>query len=152
MAYKVTVANSIDVLKQKLGEISVMAGDIINIYHDSSSGLHVAWHLDVADITSPVVRHHDVANGKTAGTNVRVTAQILPPEIDSVILYYRTTGAPAYQSVSMDLEPIGTGYFSSLIPAGSVAAPSVDYYIEASDGTNTTSVGNAGAPKQFTVT
>jgi hypothetical protein len=148
---KLTMASTAPELLSELTAKSITSGDVVTIYYDALNGRHVAWHLNVADITSPIIRHTIVADGKTAGDDVHISVAVLPSTTAAVpTLYYRTTGDPAYINTGLHKQQSG-GIFLGYIPASVVRAPSVDYYITATDGTNTASFGTAGVPNQFTV-
>lgn len=148
---KITMASTAHELLSALTAKSVTSGDVVTLYYDALNGQHVAWHLDVADITSPIIRHTVVSNGQEAGDAVLISVAILPSTTGAVpTLYFRTTGDPAYENQAIH-EQTGQGIYIGYIPARAVQTPGVDYYITATDGANIASFGTSGSPKQFTV-
>lgn len=85
----------------------------------------------VPDTTAPSITHTAIADGQPAGVAVSVDADVTDASgVQSVTLYYRPMGGGAYASVGMSAQ--GSSY-SAQIPAGSVNAPGVEYYLEAVD-------------------
>lgn len=74
------------------------------------------------------------------GTEFDIKAEItdeVEPYVESVNLYYRTTGENDYKSVSMSL--LNEDIYHAVIPTSDVLTPGLDYYISASDGQSSTS-------------
>ena len=55
--------------------------------------------------------------------------------VQSVRLFYRTTGAGTYSQLAMT---VSGDVYTATIPANQVAAPGGDYYMEATDGISVT--------------
>ncbi|MFO0744646.1 MAG: PKD domain-containing protein [Myxococcota bacterium] len=100
--------------------------------------------VSVTDTVAPVVTVGAIADGKTAGSAVPVTATVTDVNpVSAVTLYYKTTGsAAAYASVAMTG---AAGSYTASIPAATVVLPGVSYYVSASDGSNV-GYGPATAP------
>lgn len=79
-------------------------------------------------------------SGVEIGIDVYITDDVIPFPI-SADLYFRTTGGPAYSSVSMT--NISDSLWHGIIPSGTVNSPGVDYYITATDGITTGSAPSA---------
>lgn len=127
---------------------------------DSAGNTGVSSTVDVvvqppADLTPPTIVTTAVPDGQTAGSAVIVAATITDTTgVASARLYYRTTGAGAFQSTAMSAA--GDRY-TATIPAATVAVPGVQYYVEATDSSAATNIARdpAGAPatfRSFTVT
>lgn len=105
------------------------------------------------DQTGPVLTHSPVPDGRTAGGSVSVAATATDPSgVASVSLFYRAQGGASYVVLAM-VESMGT--WRAAIPGNAVAAPGVQYYLEARDSLgNAASSPAAGAtgPYAFTVT
>ncbi|MBN2495811.1 MAG: right-handed parallel beta-helix repeat-containing protein [Deltaproteobacteria bacterium] len=126
---------------------------------DTATTANLATHPDgaptffhsftVEDATAPTIDHTPIGNGQPEGQAVAVSATISDPSgIDSATLYYRRQGAGSFQSLPMS----GAGDTrSASIPAAAVAAPGVDYYILALDGSprRNQAAHPAGAPASF---
>lgn len=69
--------------------------------------------------------------------------------VESVKLFYRTTGVESFKEVAMTLTE-GNSYYA-MIPAKDVTAAGVEYYIQVSDGTNVISNGSAIFPNVIAV-
>ena len=72
------------------------------------------------------------------GTALNIEAYVtdnVEPFVNSVKLFYRTTGQTDYASINMT-RSVGDTY-KAFIPGNFVNAPGVDYYIQATDGSNT---------------
>lgn len=140
-------------LRLYLERNDIDAADVISLYLSSNNMACVWYKTGAADVTGPRLVHTTIANGKTAGIRIPVYVQS-PAESEAsfIRLYYRTTGDPAYIG-PLEMKVQGDGItWLSYIEAGKVQAPSVDYYIYSEDSdANSTSLGNAGAPLQFTV-
>lgn len=102
-----------------------------------------AFSVEALDLTPPAVTHTPIANGQQAGSPVTVTVDVTDPSgVGQVTLFYKQAGAGSYTSVPMN----GANQTKvAQIPAGVVAAPRVDYYVEAVD-MATPSANTARAP------
>lgn len=88
------------------------------------------------DTEAPVITHTAIAAGNT-GIDLTVTASITDDrKLTAATVYYRTTGSLEYKSVAM-VKDSGSGY-SAVIPKEELNIAGLQYYIEATDGTNTT--------------
>jgi len=97
------------------------------------------------DTTPPTITHTPVT---TAAVNTPVTIRATVTDnvaVQSVTLYYRTVGAPAFTSLAMAAEG---NVYSATIPATAVTTAGVEYYIVALD----TSNNQARAPTTGTYT
>ena len=99
----------------------------------------------ILDTTPPTITHTPVTTANI-NTAVTITATVTDnTAVQSVTLYYRTVGAPAFTSIVM----AGDGnVYSATIPATAVTAAGVEYYITAVD----TSNNEARAPTTGTYT
>jgi len=87
-----------------------------------------------ADTTPPMMTHTPVTSAN-AGEAITITATITDNVgVQSATLYYRKTGDTAYTSVAM--VAAGSTY-TAVIPASAVTTAGIQYYISATDGTNT---------------
>jgi hypothetical protein len=147
-------AVSADEIQQFMTEQSLTSVDVKAQYFDRPSGMHVLWYVPPAsDAQGPRIAFTDVANGRPAGVELPIYVQVKrAARVTRLQLWYRTTGAPAYVG-PIDFVRLYDGETYRLyIPPAIIAAPSVDYYIQGEDGdSNTTALGSAGSPKQFTV-
>lgn len=95
------------------------------------------------DSMAPNVYHTPVATGYI-GRNIVISASVSDNVgTDYVRLYYRAVGETSYRMVEM------TNFnssFSGTIPGAQVTSEGIEYYIEASDGTNRTFRGSASNP------
>lgn len=83
-----------------------------------------------ADLAAPSIAHTPITDGRAANQPVTIQATVTDGSgIASVTLYYRTTGAATYSSAVMTGGPT----YTAQIPAGTVVAPGVDYYLRAVD-------------------
>jgi hypothetical protein len=101
--------------------------------------------VPVPDTTPPTITHTPVT---TAAVNTPVTISAIVTDnvaVQSVTLYYRTVGAPAFTSLAMVADG---NVYSATIPATAVTAAGVEYYIVATD----TSNNQARAPTTGTYT
>jgi hypothetical protein len=97
------------------------------------------------DTTPPTITHTPVT---TAAVNTPVTIRATVTDnvaVQSVTLYYRTVGAPAFTSLAMAAEG---NVYTATIPATAVTTAGVEYYIVATD----TSNNQARAPTTGTYT
>jgi PKD repeat protein len=106
--------------------------------------------LVTGDPDPPVITHTEITDGQSPGVAVTVNADITDVTgVGSATLYYRPMGGTTYGSTSM--VNIVADTWSAQIPAFMVAAPGVEYYIEAIDTSPVpnTGVDPAGAPTSF---
>lgn len=99
------------------------------------------------DQAPPVIAHTPVPNDQIAGQPVTVSADVTDASgVASVTLYYKRQADALYTSIAMT--SAGNTYTAD-IPAASVAAPGVDYYLEASDTRSPANLGRepANAPQ-----
>ncbi|MCB9531151.1 MAG: PKD domain-containing protein [Myxococcales bacterium] len=110
--------------------------------------------VTAVDSTGPTITHTPIANGKPPGVAVTVTATVSDPSgIGVVQLKYRPSTFPVFSTI--DMTHIGGGVYQADIPAFSVAAPSMYYYIRATDTPGNESRAPTTAPTtpyNFTVT
>lgn len=151
---KYFMSPSADEIREYMTEQSLGSVDVKALYFDRNSGMHTLWYVPPgADTQGPRVAFTDIANSRPASVEVPIYVQVKrAARITRLQLWYRTTGAPAYIG-PIDFNRLNDGETYRLyIPPSVVAAPSVDYYIQAEDGdSNVTAKGSAGSPKQFTV-
>jgi len=105
-----------------------------------------------ADTVAPTITHTAVTSAK-AGDQITITATITDNVgVQSATLYYRKTGDASYSTVAMSAS--GDTY-TAVIPASAVTTAGVQYYISATDGTNTATAPAANpttAPYSVSVT
>ena len=109
----------------------------------ANDGAYTATRTFVVWVTNasvpPVITHTPVATA-LEGDDVSINATVTDPSVTpAVTLYYRTGGVGAYTAVAM--VNVGGDNFSGTIPGASVRLPSVQYYIEATNGPFTVSNG-----------
>jgi len=89
------------------------------------------------DTTPPVIVHEPVTNG-TEGQAVLIEAIITDDvAVAEVTLHYRKIGDPTYSTIPMTLCEGCLNVYDGAIPASAVTTAGVEYYISATDGTNT---------------
>lgn len=121
----------------------------------TAPGTPSAFTVVTPDVIAPTITLTPVSPNRPAGTAVTVTATITDTTgVASARLFYRATGGGAFTQVNMT-NTAGTTWSAS-IPAGSVTAPGVDYYVTATDSapaanTATAPVSAPGTPATFTV-
>jgi hypothetical protein len=101
--------------------------------------------VPLPDTTPPTITHTPVT---TAAVNTPVTIRATVTDnvaVQSVTLYYRTVGAPAFTSLAMAADG---NVYTATIPATAVTTAGVEYYIVATD----TSNNQARAPTTGTYT
>ncbi len=83
------------------------------------------------DATGPTILHDVPADGQPAGSAVTITAELSDATgIGDAQLYYRVQGASTFTGVAMT----GAGNVRSVtVPGASIAAPAMEYYIQATD-------------------
>lgn len=107
------------------------------------------------DLQAPSIVHTVIANGQISGGAVTVNADVTDATgVGTVTLYFRTQGAGTYSSTPM---MVSGALRTAQIPGLTVAAPGVDYYIEATDTAAPANTGRLpstapGTPYSFTVT
>ena len=87
---------------------------------------------DPRDDNPPVIVHTAIATEQPAGVAVAVEATVTDESAVTVVLAFRVSGSASFESLPM--LPRGGGAYAAEIPAASVVAPGVEYYIAASDG------------------
>jgi hypothetical protein len=96
------------------------------------------------DVAGPVITHTPVANGRTAGAAVVVNATATDATgVAGLSLLYRTVGAPSFTETAMTNTG---GTWSASIPAGTVTAAGVQYYLRALDTLGNATVAPSTAP------
>jgi hypothetical protein len=76
-----------------------------------------------------------------AGADAAVTALLQDDVlVVSATLHYRAGGAGTFSQVPMALTDAGTGTWSGTIPGGDLSVQGVQYFVEASDGVNSSSI------------
>ena len=100
---------------------------------------------DAGDVTSPKITHTPVDEGDEGEEIlVKVAVTDVGDGVQQVTLYYREVGADTYITVTMT--EVGVS-FEGLIARSDVSGKDIEYYIEATDGTNTaTHPGDKGTP------
>ena len=98
-----------------------------------------------SDDSAPVITHTPIGSA-SAGSTVTIVALISDNvTVAAASLFYRPRGAAGpYTQVAMT-NATGIQYAAN-IPAGAVAEPGVEYYIQASDGIHIATHGSAGVP------
>jgi len=98
----------------------------------------------------PALRNHRRPDEAVAGTALRVGIEVSDATAGAV-LHVRQAGEPAYQS--MPMTEAGAGYFVATIPAERMAAPAMEYFIEATspDGRAHPLVAAAATPARIEV-
>ena len=87
---------------------------------------------DPRDDNPPVIVHTPIATEQPEGVAVAVEATVTDESAVTVVLGFRTSGAASFEGVPM--VRTGGDVFAAEIPAASVVAPGVEYYLAASDG------------------
>ncbi len=99
------------------------------------------------DTTPPSIVHTPVANGRIAGRDVTVDAEVTDNvSVASVTLYYRAIGAGTFSTAAMS---VTTGNnWRGTIAGAAVTAGSMEYYVQAADSASSpnTAVSPATAP------
>ena len=87
---------------------------------------------------------------KTVGTAVNISADITDNvEVKEATLYYKSSGDESWKNIKMR-NTSGDSY-QAVIPAYDVKEGTMQYYISATDGTNTTTAGSEEVPNVFAV-
>lgn len=137
-----TVENTINVYKILL-PTGVVSGDKINaiaIVSNHTSGYQLrirsaedVTKIEIPDTVPPVIAHTPVTMGNT-GINLNIKAVVTDDkQVSAVKLVYRTIGEATYKNSDMILN---NGEYIYDIPKLELSASGLEYYIEASDGTN----------------
>ena len=131
------------------------ASPAANASNSPAGGLHsFTVNAPVTDTAPPTIGSTVVADGQIAGLPVTVSAAIVDASgVSRATLYFRTAGEVGWLSTAMTATG---GNYTAEIPRLVVAAPAVEYYIEAVDGSTAANRGTdpAGAPAashRFTV-
>lgn len=96
------------------------------------------------DAIGPTITHTPVPNGQAEGANVTIEATAEDPAgVASMRLTYQPSGFPIAQNVDLQLVD---GVWTGAIPGFAVQAPSVTYYLRATDGEGNYGYSPAGAP------
>jgi|GEM_PF-2816905 len=129
------------------------AADTAGNHATSPAGAPTSYHsFDVSsaptDTTPPNLTHTAVTATQTAGQAVTITATATDASgVASVALYFRTQGESSWLSAAL---AEGTGStWSGAIPALAVAAPGVEYYLDAADTAGNHATSPAGAPGSY---
>ncbi|MBW2699530.1 MAG: right-handed parallel beta-helix repeat-containing protein [Deltaproteobacteria bacterium] len=105
--------------------------------------------VELLDEEGPVIVHTPIADGQPAGEDVLLEAQVTDSAgVDSVMVYFRAAGTSVL--VGSIMTSADGEWFSGTIPAALVQQPGVEYYLEASDASDSQNVSRdpAGAPGQ----
>ena len=91
--------------------------------------------VDVGDETPPKITHNQIGEGDE-GEKILIKAAItdVGDGVQQVILYYREVGVATYETLTMTR--VGES-FEGTIAESEVGGKDIEYYIEATDGTNT---------------
>jgi hypothetical protein len=123
------------------------ASPAANASNSPAGGLHsFTVTAPVTDSAAPTIGHAPIADGQTAGLPVTVSAAIVDASgVSRATLFFRTAGDVGWLSTAMTATG---GNYTAEIPRLVVAAPAVEYYIEALDGSPAANRGTdpAGAP------
>lgn len=149
---------SINIYKLSAFPDGVNAGDTVNVTAITSEykgtyQLVVIDPFDIvkqADTVPPAITPTQVTDGNLS-FDLKISAVITDNiGVSSAKLYYRTIGDTDYKSLAMALGENNT--YSAVIPKASLTTKGIEYYIEASDGTNTvTSPADKTKPYQVTI-
>lgn len=100
------------------------------------------------DALPPTIRFTPPTAGVVAGTSVTVQAEIFDgSSVATARLFYRTGASGPFQSVVMTGGPV----YAATIPAAAVMRPSLEYYIQATDGSAAANAGTDPAAAPATV-
>jgi hypothetical protein len=90
--------------------------------------------LPAEDLTAPEVQHDPISEPLTSGAMHRIQATVTDNvAVDTVSLFYRHVGATQYQRKPMLREALGSDVFSVTLGHKDLAAPGIEYYIQATD-------------------
>jgi subtilisin family serine protease len=127
----------------------------LEYYIEATDGLSVAtsgsaispYLINVVAAGAPQIIHEpptDAESGEPLSIYAQATDDV---QVDSVTVFYRKIDETTYQSQSMT-HMFGDFYYAT-IPGSMIMVPGLEYYIEASDGTNTTYHGLPTQPVQI---
>lgn len=104
------------------------------------------------DTEPPAITHTPVTIGNI-GEDLTITANVTDnKKVSSAKLYYRAKGAAEYKSLDMTLSTGAGNTYTAVIPKTEIVIAGLEYYIEATDGTNTvTSPADKNAPYSVTI-
>lgn len=149
---------SINIYKLPTQHDGINAGDVVNVTAIASEnkGAYQLVVTDISDIVKqadtvpPTITHTQVPGGNIS-FNLNISAVITDNiGVSSAKLYYRTTGDADFKSIAMTSGSDNT--YSAVIPKASLTTKGIEYYIEASDGTNiVTSPADKTKPYQVTI-
>jgi hypothetical protein len=114
----------------------------VNVAYDGFTASDTASYQPCAapliERTAATIALSDVAWAQgTAFTIEAYVTDNITPFVQTVTLYYRTTGTAAFTAAPMNL--VGTDLYQAVIPSGAVITPGLDYYLSATDGQSTAS-------------
>ena len=99
--------------------------------------------IEAADTTPPTISYVDVTNGFDSS---RPFTENEPIDIHAIVsdnvnvtqvsLYYRKAGEQNYVRIEMTKCPSCIDTYNATIPASEVSTPTIEYYVNATDGTN----------------
>ncbi|MDF2530696.1 MAG: hypothetical protein K0Q65_277 [Clostridia bacterium] len=93
--------------------------------------------VEIPDTVSPVITHTPVTEGNT-GVNLTINAVVTDDrQVSAVKLAYRNVGETTYKYSAMILN---NGEYAYTIPKTELSTAGIEYYIEATDGSNTATV------------
>ena len=101
-----------------------------------------------ADSIPPSIIHSPVANGRTAGRPVPVTANVTDnAAVSGVTLFYRLAGAAGFTATPM--ASISGSTYEATIPGSAVTVAGVQYYLRAEDASTNVTLRPPSAPTTF---
>lgn len=104
-----------------------------------------AIQVGALDLVGPTIVHDPVAEPVAVGSMVRIDATVTDPAgVTAVNLHWRVAGSPAFNQVAIPGD--GDQYTTTF---GPVAAPSIEYFLSASDGEGNPSTEPDNAPDAF---
>jgi hypothetical protein len=90
--------------------------------------------LPAADLSAPEVEHHPISKPLSSGAAHRIQATVKDNVgVDAVSLFYRRVGDTQYQRKAMLRETQDSDVFSVTLGRKDLAAPGIEYYIQATD-------------------
>ena len=90
--------------------------------------------LPAADLTAPEVEHTPISESLSSGAMHRIQATVTDNVgVDGVSLFYRQVGETQYQRKAMLRENQDSDVFSITLGSKDLAAPGIEYYIQATD-------------------
>jgi hypothetical protein len=88
--------------------------------------------LPSTDLVAPEGRHEPITSTSVEGQNLVVNAKVVDNVgVSKVTLFYRTIGTDSFSAVLMTAN--GTDSYNSTLKGELVAAPGIEYYIQAED-------------------